>query len=399
MSKYIVPALLSILFSFSCIAQQELTAEMLEASAFRFSLNDQGKLEGEAREKWLNWIGNNQFVGFAELHHSAQLGNITKALINVLGEKDFENFAIEMGPTSAKILQEATKEPDKTFNRIRELNRKYGKNHRSKTPLIFANMVEDAPFLEEASKLGFTFWGIDQEFAGSYEMLIDQIYENSSEKNEAFKGAYQEAKEVISKVIHKNKYKGQPVYCWYSFSEEIYNFLNQVQEPASIKIIEDIRESWDIYCKSATGQVSNQQRADYMKKNFENYLDQHGAESKVFLKLGSIHLTHGLSHFGVDDMGKFLTEKAASNNTGFLNIRHLITYRNGKSNVGKKGWESTNLFLKTGKKDQWTVVDLRPFRESLNRGEITASKSIVFEIMSYDLLLISPDDQYPKVNY
>lgn len=46
-----------------------------------------------------------------------------------------------------------------------------------------------------------------------------------------------------------------------------------------------------------------------------------------------------------------------------------------------------------------TVLDLRPFRDRLKNGVIKTSKSIEFEIFSYDLLLISPNDQYPKINY
>ncbi|WP_425390233.1 hypothetical protein [Ekhidna sp.] len=393
--------ILFILLAISMIgrSQQPLTSQMIEESAFRFSLNAENQLEGEAREKWLNWVGDNQYVGLAEVHNSAQLSFFTKALLNVLDEKGFEHFAIEMGPNSAGILQEITENSDETLNGIKELNRKYGKKGQSKTPMIFANKIEDAVFVEEAARLGFTFWGLDQEFAYSHEMLIDHLHANSGLQNEAYKQAYQEAKSTIKKVIYKNKYKGQYIDCWYPESKALNHFFSFLEDSTSQKIISDLKTSWDIYCKSATGQGSNQQRADYMKQNFEKYLDQHGPKSKVFLKLGGIHLTHGLSHFRVNDMGKFLTEKAASNNTELLNIRHLITYRNGKSNVGKAAWKNTSLFLEVGSKDQWTVVDLRPLREKLQRGEITTTKSYAFELMSYDLLLISPDDQYPKVNY
>ncbi len=137
-----------------------------------------------------------------------------------------------------------------------------------------------------------------------------------------------------------------------------------------------------------------------MKKNFNSYIENSPEENpKVFLKLGGIHLTHGRSTFGVDDMGKFLTEKANSDGKSFLSIRHLITYRNGKSNIGKSGWKSTSLFLEIGRKGQWTAVDLRPFKKMLENGDINVSESIEFELNSYDLLLISPNDQYPKPNY
>ena len=184
----------------------------------------------------------------------------------------------------------------------------------------------------------------------------------------------------------------------YSQSDAINQFFGFYEDSASLKIINDIKISWDIYCKHSQG-GSNQLRANYMKNNFENYLVKYGNKSKVFTKLGGVHLTRGISPFRVDDLGKYLTEKSANSNDGFLTIRHLIAYRNGKSNIGKSGWKTVDMFLELGRKDQWTVVDLRPFREMLEKGEIKTNKKFTFELNSYDILLISPDDQYPKVNY
>ena len=380
--------------------QQPLTAEMLDKAAIRFSLNAENQLEGSSREQWMEWVGANQFVGIAEVHNSAQLGFFTKAFLSVLKEKDFDHFALEMGPNSAEILKEEIVDHQQALIKIRDLNRRYGKKSSSNTPLIFVNKIEDAEFMTEASKQDYQLWGIDQEFAGSYEMLVDQMYENETNKTTDLTEAYTKAKSTIRKVIFKRKVQGQPVYCWYQSNKYINDFFSMVSLKASKEIIEDIKVSWDIYCKSANGQGSNQQRANHMKQNFNSYYEKANEKNpKVFLKLGGIHLTHGLSHYGVDDMGKFLTEKAKSNNTNFLSIRHLISYRNGKSNVGKSGWKSTSLFLEIGKKDQWTAVDLRPFRKMMENGEITVSKSIAFELKSYDILLLSPNDQYPKVNY
>ncbi|WP_436515092.1 hypothetical protein [Ekhidna sp. To15] len=379
-------------------AQQPLTHELLEESAIRFSLNAEGQIEGEARKKWLEWIGNNQFVGLGEVHNSAQLSLFTKGLLNLLDEKGFEHFAMEMGPNTSSVLEEKINGESHILDVIKMLNQAYGKKSSYKTPLVFVNKVEDAEFVEAAANLNFNFWGIDQEYAGSYEMLIDQIYANSNNTDGSFANAYTLAKATVRKVIFRNKYQGQSVYCWYSSSQEINNFFSQVENETSLKIIEDIRMSWDIYCKHSQG-GSNQIRANYMKKNFDYYLAKYGQEAKVFTKLGGIHLTHGKSTFGVDDIGKYLTEKSQQSDRGFLNIRHLIAYRNGKSNIGKSGWKTVTMFLELGRKDQWTVVDLRPFREMLKRGEITTTKKYTFELMSYDLLLISPDDQYPKVNY
>lgn len=384
----------------SLSAQKQLTSAMLEEAAFRFSLNEQGELSDEARKQWNSWIENNQYVGIAEVHNSRQLSFFTSALLSVLDDQGFDHFALEMGPTSAEILNEETANNTNCQSAIKKLNNQYGKNKSSLTPMIFVNKIADARFVQKASDLEMKFWGLDQEFAGSYEMLIDRLYELTENKTDELTQSYQEAKSAIRKVIFKRKFKGQPVYCWYAESEEINEFFGNFKDGTeATKIINDIRTSWDIYCRSATGKSSNQLRANHMKQNFENYLMPNATDSKVFVKLGGVHLTHGLSPFRVDDMGKYLKEKATQNKTGFLTIRHLIAYRNGKSNIGKSGWKGVNMFLELGRKDQWTVVDLRPFREMLKRGEIVTNDKFSYELNSYDLLLLSPDDQYPKVNF
>ncbi len=390
---------LAILCATNIQAQPKLTPELLEQHSFRFSLTPEGTLSPKASTQWKEWIHNNQFVGIAEVHNSAQLSYFTKALLEVLKEEGFRHFALEVGPHSASVLTEISSNSVEASSNIRAYNRMYGKKR--KTPFVFVDKEEDALFVQEAARLNFNFWGLDQEYTFSFEMHLDQIHGLIKNPSTELVLAYQKAKTLVRKNVFNRKVKGQPTYCWYLNDETLNEYFDLVKNNEKAKvIIVDMRESWDIYCKSATGKGSNQQRANYMKKNFESYYaEADQVAPKVFLKLGGVHLTHGLSQFGVDDMGKYLTESVTNNEDGFLSIRHLIAHRNGKSNVGKKGWKSTSLFLEIGKKEEWTAVDLRPFRKMLEKGTIQVSKSIAFELKSYDILLISPDDQYPKVNY
>lgn len=397
MLKTLLPVF--ILISLQLQAQEELTAALLEEQAIRFKLTDEYALPEDAGQTWREWIAEDQFVGLAEVHNSQQLSFFTTALLELLNDKGFEHFALELGPNSAAVLNEGTSTGVVVGARIKAINQQYGKNSIYKTPLIFVNKQADAVFMNKSEALGYSFWGLDQEYAFSFEMLFDRIftfYPNPSSEQET---QYREAKALLQKNIFKDKVKGQPVYCWYLSDPTLNSFLDGFAGTPEIdKLIADIRESWDIYCKSASGQGSNQQRANYMKKNF----DENSAKTnnpKVLLKLGGVHLTHGKSPFGVNDIGMHLHNRVAENNSGFLSIRHLITYRNGKSNIGKSGWESVTMFLELGRKDQWTAVDLRPFRKQLQDGLITTTDKYSFELMSYDILLISPDDQYDRANY
>ena len=111
-----------------------------------------------------------------------------------------------------------------------------------------------------------------------------------------------------------------------------------------------------------------------------------------------MHLTHGNSQYGRFDVGRHLHEKAKENKTGFLSIRHVWRYKNGKDQVGKKGWERTSFLMQMGKIDKWTLIDLRPLKKKLKSGEISVDKGTEWELNNYDLFLISPNDKKDKIN-
>jgi len=385
-------------------AQSPLSKKDLETTTIYFNIDSNYQFDNNAKNLFQNEVSRNQFIGLAELHQSQQLSLFTNALLNILNREGFKYFAMEMGPYSAEILSNLSAIPIHTADNIRKLNTAYGNKLYQMTPLIFADRIEDALFIEKASELDFKFWGLDQEFIFSYEMHVDSIYIQAENKTEELEKIYLESKSIFKEWGKKAAKSRKFDYnCKLQDNSTINSLIQLLQEDDLTKPrIEALQTSWDIYCKNESGQNSNQQRADYMKKNFDKYLInsyQDDGETKVFVKLGNVHLTKGISPFGVDDMGKYLSKKAKEYGTGFLNIRHLARYRNGKDLIGKKGWESVTLFMGLGKKDEWALIDLRPIRKRLEMGEFTADKSIAFEIRSYDMILIPPDDQKSTPNF
>ena len=386
------------------VAQPQLTSELLESSAIRFTLTSDNQITDSILHYWNELIGESQFVGLAEVHNSDQLSYFTKAILPVLKEKGFDNFALEMGPNGAEVLEKITKIPNESFQNIKSLNNRYGKKarYKYKTPMVFVHNKSDALFVEEAARLNFNFWGLDQEYSISYEMHLDNLYKSIENPSQELRESYKVAKKLVHSNIHKQKVKGESVYKWYISSPELEDFFSALpKDDKTQKAISDIKTSWDIYYRHVTRNHGNSSRASHMKANFNNYYSkaEKSATPKVFLKMGGIHLAKGISWFGVDDIGKYVTEKSVENGTEFLSIRHLRPYKNGKSNIGKPGWKEVSLLLELGRKDQWTVVDLRPFREMLLEGKITTNKKYEFELKSYDLLLLSPSDTIGEPNF
>ncbi len=390
----IIYALILVSFCQSITGQDQLT-ELLEQHIYRFTINETNNFSDSTAFMWQSWIGQNQIVGLAEKHHSTQLSIFTTALLPVLRELNFRNFALEMGPNSAEVLNERSKEPGKMSDHIKQLNRKYGKRwSASKTPLVFVNKKSDALFMDRADELEFMFWGLDQEFSYSYEMLIDRM--RSLEPNEATEEQYQEASSLIYKNLYKRKVNGQHIYCWYQTNGAINAYLKSIKEnQEAVGIVNALRESWDIYCKEVSGKWSSQQRADLIKSNYREYTRSKKKTGKVFIKMGNLHLTRNTSPYGVNDLGKYLTQRDSIENTGFLNIRFFNPYLNGRY---KAKSSSVSTLQSVGDKERWTVVDLRPIREQLIRKEIQLNENYTYEIMSYDLLLLAPADVYDRRN-
>lgn len=404
MRLYFLLFIFSLFYSNEPFAQAYMVAEDFAPHRTYFTLTDDHQIDAQGQAFLQKVIGNNQFIGLAEVHQSQQLSYFTVGLLDVLQRNGFGHFALEIGPYSAEVLQAASAEPNLTSKHLRDLNHTYGKKAFPKIPIVFVDKIADALFVQRASELGFKFWGLDQEFAYSYEMHLDSLYALIKPMNEETHDLYIQSKEILRKAIFKSKIQGITKNCWLRAEPTINAFLEKCKGTAKADgMVAALRTSWDIYCKNETSLPSNQIRADYMKSNFDSLYHIASSEgdslAKVFVKMGGVHLTHGKSIFGVHDIGEHLSNLAEDNHTGFLSIRHLSMFHNGKNLIGKSGWEGLELLMSLGSKEQWTLVDLRPLRKKLEMGELKADPKVSFDIYNYDLLLIPPDDSDAISNY
>ncbi|MEM8890018.1 MAG: hypothetical protein AAGD28_18720 [Bacteroidota bacterium] len=390
--------------SFGGFGQKQLSHEALLPYTTYFDLDESLSLPEDVSQILEVELKTHRFVGLAELHRSKNLSLFTAAFLKLLHEEDFNYFALEVGPISAQMLQAYSQTPDKIAEKIRQSNRTYGSKTFDIAPFVFADRKEDALFLKEAARRDYELWGLDQEFYDSFELHLDSIYAKDLKKGAEIKGLYEECKSNIRKWRKKEIWKGNFAYtCSLLEDQSLTAFFSYFTgNPEAETHIEAVTTSLKIYCKNEQGKGSNQERAYYMQSNFEQMYKKaqvKDQQPRVFIKMGSVHLSKGTSIFGVDDMGKFLEEKAAMEKTSYLNIRHLRRYRNGKDLIGKKGWTEVGLLMKLGKKDAWTLTDLRPMREALQKGEIQADKHITYELLNFDFLLIPPNDRKSKPNF
>ncbi len=400
----VLPVVLSLLLSGIGLAQKQLSTDDFKPHTVYFKLSETHEIPGKIRSFLKKELKNVQFVGLAEVHQSQQLSYFTTGLLGLLSEGCFSNFAMELGPYSAEILQELSSVPGKTASNIQALNRRYGKNEFPKIPLIFADKEEDALFVQEAAHLEYSLWGLDQEFDYSYEMHLDRLYNKITVKTTEITRLYHESKRVLQNAIFKNRINNFPKNCWLKQNETLTEFFALLEnDKGAQNYAKALQLSWDIYCMQETNKGGNQQRADYMKMNFENKYSQASKKEKypkVFVKLGAVHLTRTISPYGVHDMGEYLKEKAVKNGTEFISIRHLIRYKNGEDVIQNDEWKQIATVLRLGRKNRWALIDLRPIRKKIQQGEVTTENDILrYGLQSYDFVLISPDDKNGALNF
>lgn len=399
--KYFTVLILLIVGSSKIFAQKKLTLNDVKKYTNYFAVSKNFKFSKNILPIINKEASKSQFIGLAEVHQSKQLSNFTTALLKVLKTNGYNNFALEIGDYSTSILENISKDPIKTLENLKTYNKRYGRKKFPYIPFIFVDKKADADFIKEASKLDYNLWGIDREFEFSYLMHIDNIYNKSSKTGQINK-VYKAARKVMKKVVFKDKVYGQSKYCWLLNEPTIHYFFNLFSNDKSLnKYTQELKNSWKIYCRLVKGKGGSLARAKYMRTKFDS-LYRVAAEKeplpKVLIKLGGVHLTHGKSQYKRYDVGKHLHEKAKANNTEFLSIRHVWRYKNGKDQINKKGWSKTRFLMQMGKKNKWTLIDLRPIKKMVKKQKLIVDKGTAWELKSYDWFLISPNDTKGKIN-
>ena len=65
-------------------------------------------------------------------------------------------------------------------------------------------------------------------------------------------------------------------------------------------------------------------------------------------------------------------------------------------NANKKCLESVSAIPDFWEKNSWTLIDLRPIRESLESNKMVTNKSVRFEIQNYDFYFFENNDFMKK---
>jgi hypothetical protein len=392
-------------------AQDTLTAALLQPNAYIFTV-EKGQIHGPGASVIQHIIDTSHYVLLGEKHQSARLGELSAALLPKLAKAGFHNFAIEVGPNAAERLEQLATPPSATLEQLQAFTKQYANKTFFKMPINFFHGYEDALFLQKASEMGFDLWGLDQELYYSVEFLLNDLLKLAKGQTnfKRFKKLHRRAMKRYKWLNVKDDLKKRfPRNCILLSDEKVNAFLDAFAKDHSEaqRIIEALRNSWQIYCDNEKGNYdkANQARAAYMKENFRRQYQaakSRKEQPKVFAKMGDMHLSSGTSRLGVDDIGSYIFELAAEEGLKATNIRHIRRFYQSKKQVidyetsGIEWVKQWRPFVELGKREEWVLIDLRPFRASLAEGKLVTHRSAAHDIKYYDFILISPEDARVK---
>ncbi|SFH98071.1 hypothetical protein [Halpernia frigidisoli] len=363
-----------------------------------------GKVTGTGAEKLENEIKTSQFFMLGEEHFSPQISQLTNVLLPIFKRNGYDNFALEVGPLSAKKLQTKIKIHSSLFEFNHSFYSKY-----NEIPIPFFDGTLDEVFLKTALNNNFKLWGLDQEYLSAHLFLIDDIYQLSSDKR-LLKTFYDQAKTFIKEEFNKeNEDEDYPTFTNLLNAEEIKQFFNKCKSKKQKEIISEIIKSWEIYKLNETKEynTSNVTRMENMKRNFA--YDYKNAQKnnnlpKVLIKTGAMHLGYGKSWLGIYDLGNMVNELAYFNNTKSTSINCFSRYSENEDGSiydfkDDEYGKNLSLILELATKDKWTLLDTKKIIELSRKRKVKLNNDLDFILSRYDYILFAPLKTKMKKNY
>ncbi len=401
-----VNILTSLLQLVSVRAQDTLSTDYLQPYTTYFEINN-AKVSGNGSAIIQEEIKQSQFVSIGETHYSRRVSEFTDAVLKLSADNGYTALALETGPYSAEKLESLIEE--KAERNLSELFDKFGSKLLFRFPIPFVAGKEDVTWLETARDRNYALWGIDYEYYDAAPYLFQELAETT-------KGTakYPQLKKMARKLARKARkwnfrstVGGFNMACKLSEWPQAKDFFAEFDKGNSQAqlIISELQKSWKIYCYNESGNYkqNNLTRIANMRSNFmRNYeaLAEKEDRPKVVVKMGNYHTTKIKSPIDYEDVGQLLETIAQENNTKSVIFRMIRRFRQTKAGKIKDNLQASGRyanFLRLGRSDQWTLIDLQPLRKKIRNRELAMTKRERYEILNYDYMVIMPTDR--RVDY
>jgi hypothetical protein len=372
-----------------------------DITSFTYPFNiENNQLIGLGADTLKNVIRESQFFMLGEEHFSPQISELTNVLLPYFSSNGYKNFALEVGPFTAKIIQREINFKKSLYQFNSSFYAKY-----KDVPIPFFDGTKDDEFIKTALKNNFKLWGLDQEYITAPLFLLDEINRNAKDSIST-KELYNNAKEYLTQQLRSfNSEKENQYFEMFDNDNDFTKYIKQCNNPKQKEIIEALSISMDIYKQQNWN--GNQVRMEYMKRNFSNnykIAQKKDSFPKVLIKMGSMHLGWGKSWLGIYDLGNMINELANYNDTKSVSINCFSRYieeENGTISdyMSDQEGKKLSLILELATKDSWTLVDNKKIIELTRNRKIKLNNDLNFLLSRYDYILFAPLKTKVKYNY
>jgi hypothetical protein len=397
--KYIISILFIVISTESFGQTNEIKSSDITSFTYPFNIEN-NKLIGLGADTLKNVIRESQFFMLGEEHFSPQISELTNVLLPYFSSNGYKNFALEVGPFTAKIIQREIKFKKSLYQFNSSFYAKY-----KDVPIPFFDGTKDDEFIKTALKNNFKLWGLDQEYITAPLFLLDEINRNAKDSIST-KELYNNAKEYLTQQLRSfNSEKENQYFEMFDNDNDFTKYIKQCNNPKQKEIIEALSISMDIYKQQNWN--GNQVRMEYMKRNFSNnykIAQKKDSFPKVLIKMGSMHLGWGKSWLGIYDLGNMINELANYNDTKSVSINCFSRYieeENGTISdyMSDQEGKKLSLILELATKDSWTLVDNKKIIELTRNRKIKLNNDLNFLLSRYDYILFAPLKTKVKNNY
>jgi len=337
-----------------------------------------------------------QFFCIGEEHGIAENPKLAAQLFSAL---DYERACVEISPPLAAELDRAARDG---VGGLRDLFQDPG------AQVAFFGMREESEWLAAArggvSGRGQAIWGLDYEVGGDRRII--QLLK--AKRKPAGAAAALAALEAASNASwaeyartrspeHIFSFSGDPALAravrdaWPNADDDAAWMIDTLEETFAIN------QHW----VQGDGWLSNDRRARFNRANLRRYLAREESTPTVMFKFGASHMTRGLSHTQVFDIGNQVSELAEARGGKSFHVMVMPgagaqlaqfdptawTYRPG--DAGTYEDQGMAPLLSAASDDAMTLIDLRPIRPLVfGRRHKALDADLVRTIHGFDALLV-----------
>lgn len=405
-----------IIFPINLIGQDSIRSADIQKFSYPFDIVD-GILIGQGAELLTEAVANAHIVMLGNNTRNQMESDFDHALTKILNQNAYKNMILEIGPFAASLVNNLTDEPSELVEYLKEMNQQYY----FKAGDLLYMAIPDLKYLgtgELVAKLKNEDWslgGIGVESWTSYKLVVDKLFYQmpiafQNKHHEDHKATTALLDDLYREISGQNYDDIKKLIIGLRSSETFNNLLSAFKKFDTNKdALESFQFSldyWEMYGNKQgykKNKLSSQRNKLILKSELEK-MNFDFDEDKLFVKMWRGHLTNGVTPNGFYGVGNMLMEFAAYHNHSSLNIGILSRYMTvGDEVVDALSQEGSvrpmhQPFVAQGQKDQWVLIDLRPFTESFYWGNYIQTKEMLYMMRSYDMILIPKTDHKARVN-